>query len=194
MASIRSGTSLRLARRGGMSRYTIPAVAALTLHLAGCDKSQIPAQPQAAHAAAIAPESRPAVAALTAKPAGTLPGPTDRDPTHALAYWRAAMEGRDWAAARSVYGDFGAQSGQTAQAFAAAWDKYRIVDVTVGTGDQEGGAGSSYYDVPVTITGLTKASKPYHLAGQLTLRRVNDVDGASPEQLRWHIERSTLQP
>jgi hypothetical protein len=48
--------------------------------------------------------------------------------------------------------------------------------------------------VPVTITGLTRANKPYHLAGRLTLRRVNDVDGASPEQLRWHIERSTLQP
>lgn len=198
-----------------MTRYTIPAAAALalTLHLAGCDKTPTPAQPEAATtptpAAPIAPEplssvsiaptsipspSTAAPADPRGKAAGKLPGPTDRDPTHALAYWRAALEGHDWAAARSVFGEFGAQSGQSAQAFAAAWDKYRIVDVTVGTGDQEGAAGSSYYEVPVTITGLTKTNKPYHLAGKLTLRRVNDVDGAIPEQLRWHIERSTLQP
>jgi hypothetical protein len=187
-----------------MTRYTIPAAAALalTLHLAGCDKTSTPAQPQATPTATVTSGPLPSVAiaptstrsAATPKTAGALPGPTDRDPRHALAYWRAAMEGHDWAAARSVFGEFGAQSGQSAEAFAAAWDKYRVVDITVGTGDQEGAAGSSFYDVPVTITGLTRASKPYHLAGQLTLRRVNDVDGATPEQLRWHIERSTLQP
>jgi hypothetical protein len=188
-----------------MTRYTIPAAAALalTLHLAGCDKTQDPARPEATHAAAISPGPMPSVslaptpspaAGTPANVAGELPGPTDRDPAHALAYWRAALEGHDWAAARSVFGDFGAQSGQSPEAFAAAWDKYKIVDVTVGTGEQEGAAGSSFYEVPVTITGLTRADKPYHLAGRLTLRRVNDVEGAAPEQLRWHIERSTLQP
>lgn len=195
-----------------MTRYTLAAAAALavTLHLAGCDKTPTPAEPKASHTATIAPGPLPSVAitppsappsepAQTAprpagKVAGNLPGPTDRDPAHALAYWRAAMEGHDWAAARSVFGNFGAQSGQSSQAFAAAWDKYRIVDVTVGGGEQDGAAGSSFYEVPVTITGLTKADKPYHLAGRLILRRVNDVDGATPEQLRWHIERSTLQP
>ena len=186
-----------------MTRYTLPAAAvlALTLHLAGCDKTPAPAKQQAAGTptAIITPGPLPSVAiAPTADTAGKvareLPGLTDRDPTHAVAYWRAAMEGRDWSGARSVFGDFGAQSGLSAQAFAAAWDQYRTLDVTVGTGEQEGGAGSSYYEVPVTITGLTKAGQPYRLAGRLTLRRVNDVDGATPEQLRWHIERSTLQP
>ena len=192
-----------------MTRYplTVAAALALILQLAGCETAPAPVEPPA-------PVKTPAAATPTAmivpaplpsasiapiadperKVAGKLPGPTDRDPAHALAYWRAAMEGRDWAAARSVFGDFGAQSGQSARAFAAAWDKYRIVDVTVGAGEQDGAAGSSYYEVPVTITGLTRADKPYHLAGRLTLRRVNDVDGATPEQLRWHIERSTLQP
>ena len=54
--------------------------------------------------------------------------------------------------------------------------------------------GCSFYEVPVTITGLTTANKPYRRAGRLTLRRVNDVAGAMVEQLRWHIERTTLQP
>jgi hypothetical protein len=166
-----------------MTRYTIATAAALALilHLGGCDKAQTSAQPQAASTEATAPKPLPSVATppptpsppiSTAVPqpvtkvAGKLPGPTDRDPTHALAYWRAAMEGRDWAAARSVFGEFGAQSGQSASAFAAAWDKYRILDVTVGTGEQDGAAGSSFYEVPVTITGLTRANKARHLDGR----------------------------
>ncbi|MEO5586281.1 MAG: hypothetical protein ABIQ81_01165 [Novosphingobium sp.] len=196
-----------------MTRHTIATAVALALtsQLAGCDKApespqQVAPPPVATPVAAImpAPSAAPAPTPTPAPPpppsirpvtaASPLPGPTDRDPTHALAFWRAALERHDWAAARSVFGQFGAQSGLSPAAFAAAWDKYRIVDVTVGTGEQDGAAGSSYYEVPVTITGLTKANQPYHLAGRVTLRRVNDVDGATPEQLRWHIERSTLQP
>lgn len=183
-----------------MKRYTILSTVALafTLHLAGCDKpatsrQQPAATPGAPHVTeTAAPMPTPTVPATEA--AGLLPGPTDRDPAHALAYWRAALEGHDWAAARSVFGDHGAQSGMTPEAFAAAWSKYRIIDITVGKGEQDAGAGSSYYEVPVTITGLTTTNKPYNLAGRLTLRRVNDIDGATAEQLRWHIERSTLQP
>ena len=104
------------------------------------------------------------------------------------------MERRDWTAARRVFGDFGAQSGRSARDFAWAWEKYRVLDVTLGRGEQDAGAGSSYYSVPVTITGLTQDNKSYRLAGRLTLRRVNDIDGASAEELRWHIERSTLRP
>lgn len=187
-----------------MARLTIPSAIALALalHLAGCDRSHPPGQPEtapteSASAAPLPPAPEDAVPVPTMPPgkiAGELPGPTDRDPTHAVAYWRAAMEARDWTSARSVFGDFGAASGQSVEEFAGAWSKYRIVDVTVGTGEQDAGAGSSYYEVPVTITGLTQDNHPYHLAGRLMLRRVNDVDGATSEQLRWHIERSTLQP
>lgn len=190
-----------------MTRYTIPSTVALALvlHLAGCDKAPTQrreVEPSPAETPALAPtqallapeEAAPPPslppAAMTSPP----PGPTDRDPAHALAYWREAMEKRNWTAARGVFGDNGAQSGMTLEAFAAAWRKYRIVDVTVGLGEQDAGAGSSYYESPVTITGLTTDNKPFHLAGRLTLRRVNDVDGATPEQLRWHIERSTLRP
>lgn len=193
-----------------MKHYTIPATVALALalHLAGCDKApRQPPDPAAATApvpssslpSASIPSSpvppasplpSPSVDAMTMQ----LPGPAERDPIKAIAYWRQALEAHDWTAARSVFGDFGAASGQTPQAFAAAWSKYRIIDITVGPGEQDAGAGSSYYEAPVTITGLTTDDRPYHLAGRLTLRRVNDIDGATPEQLRWHIERSTLKP
>lgn len=184
-----------------MSRFTIPATVALavTLHLAGCDKPSRPPQPDASPAAPaslpLAPEGAgPAPSTPTDAMTSQLPGPAARDPALALAYWREAMEGRNWSAARSVFGDHGTRSGMTPMAFAAAWGKYRIVDVMIGKGEQDAGAGSSYYEVPVTITGLTTAEKPYHLAGRLTLRRANDIAGATSEQLRWHIERSTLEP
>ena len=184
-----------------MSRFTIPATVALalTIHVAGCDKAPRSAKPDAQATAPTKPPLAPENAAPVpnvppARTAGELPGPTERDPAKALAYWRAAMEGRDWTAARSVFGEFGGQSGRSVEAFAAAWAKYRIVDVTIGKGEQDAGAGSIFYEVPVTITGLTTDNKPYNLAGRLSLRRVNNVDGATPEQLRWHIERSTLQP
>jgi len=32
------------------------------------------------------------------------------------------------------------------------------------------------------------------LTGQVVMRRVNDVPGATPEQLRWHIESTTIAP
>lgn len=56
---------------------------------------------------------------------------------------------------------------------------------------EEGAAGSLY----CTITGtLTDAANPGTAprTGTLTLRRVNDVDGASAQQLRWTIRSSTF--
>ena len=122
------------------------------------------------------------------------PPPESRDPQVVLAFWRKALETHDYATARGVWGNHGEASKQTPAAFAAAWDKYRIIDITPGKGDQEGAAGSLYYEAPVTVTGLRRDGKPYNLAGTITLRRVNDVAGATPEQLRWHIESSTLKP
>jgi hypothetical protein len=58
--------------------------------------------------------------------------------------------------------------------------------------DQEGAAGSSFVMVPLRLYGLDKAGKRFNFIGPLTLRRVNDVDGSTPEQRRWHIVQSGL--
>ena len=58
--------------------------------------------------------------------------------------------------------------------------------------DQEGAAGSIYIMVPLTLTATDRAGKPVRYAGPITLRRVNDVDGASAEQLRWHMVQGAL--
>lgn len=51
----------------------------------------------------------------------------------------------------------------------------------------EGAAGSLYAEVPVTLTGETIGGEAFKRTGTITLKRVNDVPGATPEQLRWHI-------
>ena len=58
--------------------------------------------------------------------------------------------------------------------------------------DQEGAMGSGFVQVPLRLYGLDKAGKRFNFIGPLTLRRVNDVDGSTPEQRRWHIVHSGL--
>ncbi len=54
-------------------------------------------------------------------------------------------------------------------------------------GQAEGAAGSLFYTAPVTII-----SGPRRIEGEVVLKRVNDVPGASAEQLRWHIESTSF--
>lgn len=174
----------------------LAAVSALSFTAAACGtrNETVPAEPVATEIApppaAVTPAPQPSATATAA----VTPPSESRDPTVVLEFWRHALETHDYATARGVWGDHGAASGQTPAEFAAAWDKYRIIDITVGKGEGDAGAGSLFYEAPVTVTGLKRDGAPYNLSGSVTIRRVNDVDGATPEQLRWHIERSTLLP
>ncbi len=110
-----------------------------------------------------------------------------------LLEWGAALEHKDFARAYAQYGENGAKSGMSKQAFADSFAKYRSITVAMPTGTLEGAAGSSYYTAPTTITGELKSGGSYKLQGPVVLRRVNDVPGATAEQLRWHIESADLK-
>ena len=112
---------------------------------------------------------------------------------HMLGQWAGALERGDWPMARSLWGDGGARSGFSPAEFAAVYTKYRRMKVTVAAGRLEGAAGSLYYEAPVVISGIDVDEKPFRLEGTIVARRVNDVDGARPEQLRWHIDRSAIK-
>jgi hypothetical protein len=164
------------------------------LALAGCDERSAPPAPEGRSTAARA-QAPPAQVAVASTAAETpLPDATERDPRTVLIWWAKALSSRDWTSARRVWGNFGAASGLSAQEFAARWEPYRTLEIEIGEGEQEGAAGSLFYEAPVTITGETQDGASYSLAGTVILRRVNDVEGATPEQLRWHIEQSTLAP
>ena len=76
--------------------------------------------------------------------------------------------------------------------FAANFADLRDITVAIPTGTTDGGAGSIYYTAPVTITATDKDGRPVRFEGEAVLRRVNDVDGATPAQLRWHFGTLTL--
>ena len=111
-----------------------------------------------------------------------------------LLTWGRALENKDFARAYAQYGDHGAKSGMSEKAFAERFSKYSTITVAMPSGTMEGAAGSSYYTAPTTIIGKLKSGGGYALQGPVVLRRVNDVPGATAEQLRWHIESADLKP
>jgi membrane-bound inhibitor of C-type lysozyme len=85
-------------------------------------------------------------------------------------------------------------AGMSREAFAASFAKYRDYHAEIGAPSGiEGAAGSRYVTVPVRAYGNLKAGGPFNMRGSVTLRRAV-VDGASPEQRRWHISGSDLKP
>ena len=152
-----------------MIKYVVTFIALASL--TGCDsKAPQPAATIAAKVSVLAPSA-------------------SRVPSEVLIGWAKAVSMRDWPSARAYWGDKGAASGLSEQAFAQRWNAIKDPDVSIGVGQLEGAAGSSFYSAPVII-----ADGKRRISGYVVLRRVNDVPGATPEQLRWHIESSTLAP
>lgn len=108
---------------------------------------------------------------------------------HVLGLWAEALERGDWASARAQWGEGGAMSGRTPAQFAAEYARYRQIKIDIDKGEADAGAGSLFYMAPVRVSGITREGQPFDARGTAHLRRVNDVPGASAEQLRWHIER-----
>lgn len=79
-------------------------------------------------------------------------------------------------------------------AFAGIFADLGRTSVAIPAGMMEGAAGSTYYTAPVAITGSDREGRPVRIEGKAVLRRVNDVEGATPAQLRWHFETLTLDP
>lgn len=71
---------------------------------------------------------------------------------------------------------------------AALFSDLGKITVAPPTGMMEGAAGSSYYTAALFITANDKDDRPITYDGELVLRRLNDVPGASAADLRWHIE------
>jgi hypothetical protein len=104
----------------------------------------------------------------------------------------SAINARDFGTAWTQWGDDG-RPGQTLAAFEAGFAHTRATHVTIGTLEAgNGGAGSTYQPVPVTVDATLDDGTQQRFRGTYILRRVNDIDGASPGHLRWHIESAQL--
>ncbi|QAY77810.1 hypothetical protein [Sphingosinicella sp. BN140058] len=107
----------------------------------------------------------------------------------------AMIEGGKYGDAWRLWSDGGKASGMTRDAFAASFAKYAEYHAQIGApGAIEGAAGSLYVEVPVVVYGRLKSGAEVHMNGPVTLRRVNDVDGSTAEQRKWHIASTALKP
>jgi hypothetical protein len=110
-----------------------------------------------------------------------------------LSDYYQAITARDFEHAYRLWGQDGAASGKTLDQFAAGFaETTRSVLVRSVPGQIEGAAGSRYLDVAVAVEAVTRAGEPQKFEGTYTLRRV-EVDGATAEQHRWHIESAKLR-
>lgn len=76
----------------------------------------------------------------------------------------------------------------SAKEFADSFARYSEYHAQVGApSDISGAAGSLYVEVPVQTYGRMKDGKSFSNAGTVTLRRSNDVPGATAEQRRWRL-------
>ena len=170
------------------------------------DANGIPAAPAAP--AAPAPQPAPALPADSGAPA-TSGLPDDRTPLgegainpksaegagQVLQTYGALLEEKKFGQARALWGSGGEASGLTRDQFATAYAKYGEIHAEVGKpGLTDGAAGSIYIEVPFRLYGTLTSDGRFNLVGPVTLKRVNDVDGATPAQLRWHIVQSDLKP
>jgi hypothetical protein len=140
-----------------------------------------------------APIAKPPVASpdqgRLAEPKGKIDPKGPEGARQVVQRYASLMAGGKSAEAQAAWGR-GIEQGVLAPTRLAA---LRGVHFEVGTPyDQEGAAGSIYIMVPLTLTATDRAGKPVRYAGPITLRRVNDVDGASAEQLRWHMIQGEL--
>ena len=182
-------------------KHSFPAVAALALALSACNQpAPVPSESVEAPVATVEPSPRPS---QTTAPPSALPvaedltAPTlvpeaekgEKGARNILLEWARALERRDFARADAQWGAGASDAKSVAQ-----FGNYRTITVGVGDGEVEGGAGSLYYEVPLTFTGKRTHEATVSRQGTIVLRRVNDVDGATPAQLRWHIAGITLKP
>jgi hypothetical protein len=106
----------------------------------------------------------------------------------------ALLEERKYGEARRLWGEGGA-NGADAETFERSFSLYPEYHAQAGKpGRIEGAAGSLFVSVPVQLYGRGVSGKAFSRLATVTLRRVNDVPGAKPEQLRWHIERVSPAP
>jgi hypothetical protein len=168
-----------------MHRYTTRSGSRLALALpllllaAGCDRQD------AANAEA-SPTPTPTTTAAPS-PGLDLGALIERkNPARVLDFYAAALAAGEWATAARAWGE---AFGMTGDKLKAEFGGKGSVTLGISGGLADGAAGSLFYEAPVIV----RFGNGEERKGTITLRRVNDVEGASDEQLRWHIERSSFE-
>jgi hypothetical protein len=159
-------------------RFAICAMPALALAAAGCR------------------DAKPRSAETRVDPTTTIAAPSvvlDAGPAEVVRRYYAAIQERQYDSAYVMWDGAGKGSGQTREQFARGFTQTARTFVSIGDSVSiEGAAGSQYATVPVTVDATLRGGAAQHFVGSYTLRRAM-VDGATPEQQRWHIYSAHLE-
>lgn len=169
-----------------MTRAAALLIAAAML-LAGCGQS---AEPAPESAASQAPASAPVLGenALTLPPqVADFPVLSSKDCAEVAEFYLEAISAREYGEAALVWDDPVIDAARLEAVFGA----YEQAQVERAEPVVEGAAGSLYCTVNGTLTDAQDPTKPAR-EGELVLRRVNEVPGATPDQLRWTLRSSTF--
>ncbi len=124
--------------------------------------------------------------------------PAEKTPAAARAVverYYAAIASGDFPRAYRLWSDKGRASGKTLAGFTRGFAQTADTRVfTTAPVNGDAGAGSVFVTVPVRVEARLKSGLRQRFAGSYVLRRVNDVPGATAEQLRWHIMSARLMP
>jgi len=161
------------------------------LPLAACGSPEQPTTPQASETATTATASPASVAPPTLTP---LPQPTQdlsaldsRDCRIVAQAYADALARGDFAFAARVWDDPVIDDARLGALFAG----YKQPTIAIAGIEQEGAAGSLYCTVSGSLADAGDKAKAAG-KGEIVLKRVNDVPGATPAQLRWTIRSSTF--
>jgi len=162
-----------------MKRAAIGPGLALALLAAACGQSDEPA-PEASDAPALG-------AGRVPLQADEFPALASKDCAVVVEFYLESLGGREWAQAALVWNDPAIDAARLEALFGG----YREFQLAWTEPFVEGAAGSSFCTVTGKLTDAQDADKPGR-EGTLVLKRVNDVPGATPEQLRWTLQSSTF--
>ena len=199
-----------------MRNVVLALAPVLAVALSACDRGDttpaksaiepsLVAQPAETALPSPSPTPRPALATRSAAPEGVNDGYPDLTPAkltpeaekgakgarNVLLSFARAIELKEFDQAWAMLSP-GDKQKWSKTAFAKMFADLGKITVAIPDGTIEGAAGSLYYTSPITITANDNNGRPVRIEGKSVLRRVNDVDGATPAQLRWHFDHLTL--
>lgn len=169
-----------------MRRLAALLALAAALLASACDGAREDTAPAPAAETPALPPALPTDAKLPPQ-AGDFPALESRDCAEVAQFYVEALEAREFERAALVWDDPVIDGAR----LAALFDGYAAPRIEVGEPTVEGAAGSSYCTITGNLAdGADPAKAP--IAGELQLRRVNDVPGATPDQLRWTLRSSSF--
>lgn len=186
-----------------MDRNAVVAALAPALLLYACDRAVAPADDPKASGPPVPaelPSSRSESRSGVADDLLPDPGPSKLTPDaersvkgarNVLLSFARAIELEEFDRAWALLSPADRQKWTKAE-FARNFAGLEAITVAIPNGTTDGAAGSIYYLAPITIDATGSDGRPVRFEGETVLKRVNDVDGATPEQLRWHFDRLTL--